>query len=680
MLFTTLQNCLAGTTISNSVTLTQSVLDSYSWPVTINGGSTGSPVILTLGENVTLTSEQNYFIINGDYVTFEGNNKTITISGISFYTGLIKNGFYELVRTFDENFNMTETINSTNGFNNLTIQNLGVLALNSYVAAGQGWIGQASFALNATNNLITNCYSNGPLRQSSGGILGEKSYGTVKKSYSMGSHIGGYAGGIFGGEGHGTAENCFSTSATFGNRGGGIFGGEASNATATNCYSTGTINENCGGIFGGFTSNCTAINCYSTGSIGSNAGGIFGGNSSSNTATNCYIANNSWVNDDANTTLMGTDGTVWNTSTNPYTLIGFGSSTIPASISNFASISKYYFDGTHTITPPNSDSSGAFTYTSSNTNVATISGTTVTIVGAGTATITATQAADSTYSSASITANLTVTSPTVVTKQGQFTSTDANYVNKYGALASNTGLSEKGEITKTKSFTTVTHGLVLNLDASNASSYSGTGTSWTDLSGSSNNMSLYNGASYDPSNQNSILFDGVNDYVGKNTAINTGQDFTVSVWMYATLLGTTRTSLVANSYDYTGGNGWFFCTDALGAPNSFFLSIGSDYPVKVSSDNSISINTWNYLTAVVKSGGRYIDLYKNGILISGATTDSGVSTINYNYDNFSIGLRDPAGTPDPFEGNIGTTHIYNLALTAEEVLQNFNATKERYGL
>lgn len=324
MLFATLQNCLAATTISNSVTLTQSVLDSYSWPVTINGGSSGSPLIVTLGEDVTLTNSQNYFIINGNYVTFEGNNKTITISGVSNYSGLIQNGFYELVKTYDPNdpFAMpTETINSTNGFDNLTIQNLGVLALNSDVAAGQGWIGQASFALNASNNLITNCYSNGPLRQSSGGILGEKSYGTVKKSYSTGAHIGGYAGGIFGSEGHGTAENCFSSSASFGNRGGGIFGGVASNASATNCYSTGIINGNCGGIFGGFTDNCTATNCYSTGSIGSNAGGIFGGNSANVTATNCYIANTAWVNDDANTVLTGEDGSVWNTNTSPYTLI-----------------------------------------------------------------------------------------------------------------------------------------------------------------------------------------------------------------------------------------------------------------------------------------------------------------------------------------------------------------------
>ena len=226
----------------------------------------------------------------------------------------------------------------------------------------------------------------------------------------------------------------------------------------------------------------------------------------------------------------------------------------------------------------------------------------------------------------------------------------------------------------------LTGGLILNLDASNITSYPGTGSTWTDLSGSSNNISLFNGASYDPSNRNSILFDGVNDYVGKNTTLNTGQDFTVSVWMYATLLGNTRTSLVANSYNYSSGNGWFFCTDAGGASNSFFLSIGSDYPVKVSSDNIISINTWNYLTAVVKSGGRYIDLYKNGILISGATTDNGANTINYNYNNFSIGFRDPAGTPDPFHGNIGATQIYNRVLTANEVLQNFNTTKASYGL
>ena len=296
---------LAGSTISSSITLTQSVLNGYTWPVTINGGSLGLPIVLTLGENVTLTNAQNYFIINGNYVTIEGNNNTITISGISFYTGLVKNGFY----------------NSTNGFNDITIQNLGVLAINSDVAADQGWIGQSSFALNATNNLITNCFSNGPLRQGSGGIVGSRAYCSVIKSYSTGSHIGGYAGGIFGEYAYGIAENCFSLSPSFGNRGGGIFGGNSNAATATNCYSTGIINDNCGGIFGGFSTNCTATNCYSSGSIGSNAGGIFGGNSSGGIATNCYIANSAWSDVSANAVLTGTNGTVWNTITSPYRLI-----------------------------------------------------------------------------------------------------------------------------------------------------------------------------------------------------------------------------------------------------------------------------------------------------------------------------------------------------------------------
>ena len=226
----------------------------------------------------------------------------------------------------------------------------------------------------------------------------------------------------------------------------------------------------------------------------------------------------------------------------------------------------------------------------------------------------------------------------------------------------------------------VTTDLILNLDASNTASYPGSGTVWTDLSGSSNDMSLLNGASYDPSNRNSILFDGVNDYAGRASALNTGQNFTVSVWMYATLLGSTRTSLVANSYDYSSGNGWFFCTNAGGTPNSFFLSIGSDNPVKVSSANILTLNTWNFLTAVIRSGGRYIDLYKNGVLISGASTDFGASTITYTYANFSIGLRDPGVTPDPFKGNIGSTQIYNQALTAADILDNYNATKGRYGL
>jgi gliding motility-associated-like protein len=81
-------------------------------------------------------------------------------------------------------------------------------------------------------------------------------------------------------------------------------------------------------------------------------------------------------------------------------------------ISGFASISKTVGDAAFVLTAPTTNSTGAFTYSSSNPAVATISGSTVTVVGVGTATITATQAADANYSSGSIATRLTVTAST----------------------------------------------------------------------------------------------------------------------------------------------------------------------------------------------------------------------------------------------------------------------------
>jgi len=85
--------------------------------------------------------------------------------------------------------------------------------------------------------------------------------------------------------------------------------------------------------------------------------------------------------------------------------------TVPPILSGFAVATKAVGAAPFTITPPTSGSTGAFTYTSSDTDVATISGSTVTVVGIGTTTITATQAASGSYTSGSITANFVVTAP-----------------------------------------------------------------------------------------------------------------------------------------------------------------------------------------------------------------------------------------------------------------------------
>ncbi|WPR70478.1 hypothetical protein SLW70_11040 [Flavobacterium sp. NG2] len=315
----------AGTIITSSTVINQTVLNSYSWPVTINGGTVGAPLVITLEEDVILSNSQNYFILNGNYINFNGNDHKITISGVNFYSGLIKNGSYNSAWIEDplDPFNYISQITIVNGFSNIKVYNLTVNSINSDVASGNGWIGQYAFSINATNGLFENCSANGALRQGSGGIVGGRTSVTVKNSSFFGNHIGGYAGGIFGETSSGTAINCYSVAPSLGNRGGGIFGGDSSNATATNCYSYSTIVNNSGGIFGGYSSNCNASNCYSLGTIGSNAGGVYGGNSSGGTATNCYSANGNWNDATANSILTGTNGTVWNTITSPYKLISF---------------------------------------------------------------------------------------------------------------------------------------------------------------------------------------------------------------------------------------------------------------------------------------------------------------------------------------------------------------------
>ena len=120
-------------------------------------------------------------------------------------------------------------------------------------------------------------------------------------------------------------------------------------------------------------------------------------------------------------------------------------------ITGFDDLTKTFYDANFTLQTPASNSTGAFTYTSSNSSVATVSGNIVTIAGPGSTTLTATQAADGTYATGTITATLTVNNVTVLTKQGQITSTNTSYANRNGAIGSARGLDANGKIVVTKS-------------------------------------------------------------------------------------------------------------------------------------------------------------------------------------------------------------------------------------
>lgn len=224
----------------------------------------------------------------------------------------------------------------------------------------------------------------------------------------------------------------------------------------------------------------------------------------------------------------------------------------------------------------------------------------------------------------------------------------------------------------------ITNGLILNYDVPQLRSYPATGVDLTDLSGNSNSATLVNGVGYSSSNGGNLTFDGLNDRVSKSSAINTGNDFTVSAWIKPAALAGVRRAIVANSTNYSGRNGWLFTIQA--GTNNFFLTLGNDSSYRVSAANILTLNQWVYLTATVSGGGSDMKLYKNNAETAYSATLLTSGTITYTYPQFNVGYRDTAGTGDPYSGGIAQVQLYNRTLSLTEVTQNFNANKSRYGL
>jgi hypothetical protein len=229
----------------------------------------------------------------------------------------------------------------------------------------------------------------------------------------------------------------------------------------------------------------------------------------------------------------------------------------------------------------------------------------------------------------------------------------------------------------------ITNGLSLCLDAANSKSYPGSGTTWTDLSGNGNNGTLVNGVGYSGDNLGSLVFDGVNDYIGITNndlyKFSNTQAFSLNLWVRCTATSGTPIML---AFALTGGRGYYFTIDInLLRTNAFFFDYfdGSAFRGIQGNNNSITMNTWVMLTATSSSNSvNDMKVYQNGILTS--YTNRGTATPNsINYDTLPmrIGARGDGGY---FTGNISQVSIYNRALTAAEIQQNFNALRSRFSI
>ena len=224
----------------------------------------------------------------------------------------------------------------------------------------------------------------------------------------------------------------------------------------------------------------------------------------------------------------------------------------------------------------------------------------------------------------------------------------------------------------------ITDGLVLALDAANNKSYPGSGTTWKDLSGNGNDGTLTNGPTFDSGNNGSIVFDGVNDYVNfpSNFFDYTSQS-TFECWTYIqSWINESSNCNDKRTYIMTVHSGFDnfigFVTNSGNTVRFQRRDPGINYTISPSI--SLSLNKWYHLVGTISNPGS--SYYINGILV-GSLSNTVVSS---NPTTFRIGWNNFNCNNSYFNGYVTNAKIYNRALTVEEVLQNYNATKSRYGL
>ena len=212
----------------------------------------------------------------------------------------------------------------------------------------------------------------------------------------------------------------------------------------------------------------------------------------------------------------------------------------------------------------------------------------------------------------------------------------------------------------------VESGLILYLDAGNVASYPGSGTVWTDLSGSGNNGTLTSGPTYSSLDGGYINFDGSNDSIVL-PAITPTTAATFNAWIY--INGSNANYGVIFSNWGSGGNAYFIGTNPT--PNESSITVYFN-DSSIFTITSLSLNTWMMFTVTHNNASAVA-------YINGVQTNSGNSTLASATNVSSIGY-DTSRNGYPFKGKISQALIYNRALSAAEVKQNYNALTSRYGL
>jgi hypothetical protein len=222
----------------------------------------------------------------------------------------------------------------------------------------------------------------------------------------------------------------------------------------------------------------------------------------------------------------------------------------------------------------------------------------------------------------------------------------------------------------------VPNGLVFNVDPANFYTYPKNGTSVSDLKGNATGA-IGGNLSYSSIAGGTFLLDGNADYIdfGKTpTNFPTG-DISIFVWVRPTTLSNGWNIIFTKWFTDFAGNGGYGDFHYAIYPNggSYYQNLYTTTQSNLFGSTALSTNTWYQMGFTISSGK--VQMYLNGALDGALRTNS-----RTNYTQSHLWLGDGRVGVGGFIGNIGSVQIYNRGISFDEVFQNFNATKHKYGL
>jgi len=227
-----------------------------------------------------------------------------------------------------------------------------------------------------------------------------------------------------------------------------------------------------------------------------------------------------------------------------------------------------------------------------------------------------------------------------------------------------------------------TSGLILFLDPIARGSYSGSGTTWYDVSGNQNYATITNttGSPYSSSNGGYFTLDGVNDYIVTNNSLNPQltlayTDASFLMWVYPTSAGQILCELGSTTPNAS------YHASLIEINSSAVMSLrlyGATTPI---TSSGLSFNNW-YLICLSYNGST-LTAYINGSSIGTSTfTRATPITLGFGATHYGLCATDSTnmGTQGYAGARIANFAIYNRALSLYEIVQYFNGTRRRFSL